>query len=191
MKALPPSAAGRLEAAALGEMQRALSARAQILAIGRRAEVLGERVIVLKGGVAAVEGQPLDLLDVDVLARPGAAHVIAGILREQDYRSGNEPEDHRHLAQRTAPFSLPVEVHREVPEAADTAVLWERAVTLPNGPGLAKLAAADHLWYLLFHSVVMHPERRGRIRDLLLMGHAYRACSADDVFRDSCSLRGL
>jgi hypothetical protein len=48
-------------------------------------------------------------------------------------------------------------------------------------PGLWRLAPADHLWHVLIHNVGKHPERRGRIRDLLLLRSAIDACSPDDI----------
>src|SRR5215472_16643264 len=68
-----------LHAAATVELQRILSARAQIEDLGRSAAATGLRVVVLKGGLLALSsGHAVDLDDVDVLAEPGREQRIAG-----------------------------------------------------------------------------------------------------------------
>ena len=47
--------------------------------------------------------------------------------------------------------------------------------------GIYRLGCGDHLWHLLEHTVIDHPERRGLIRELLLIGYAITECSDDDL----------
>src|SRR5437660_9928228 len=59
--------------------------------------------------------------------------------------------------------------------------MWNRARPLDGAVGLSRLGAADHLWHLLVHSVVSHPDRRGSLRDVLLAAEALRDCSPTEL----------
>ena len=167
-----------LHAVATVELQRILSARAQLERLGREAEHRKLRVMVLKGGVPALEGTgPVDLSDIDVLAEPGRAADVARLLDEIGYRSGTQPSD-AHLEARVTPEALHFEVHFGLREFPDPEAVW-RGATVSRSPGLWRPAAIDHAWHVLVHSTVVHPFRRGALRDLLLIGGAAAALAPD------------
>src|SRR5207248_9399435 len=69
--AVPERARAEIERAATRELQRILSARGQLLRIGRLAAAHAIPAIVLKGGVAALASTaPVAIDGVDVLVRP-------------------------------------------------------------------------------------------------------------------------
>lgn len=167
-----------LHAAATIELQRILSARAQIEQLGRLAAEAGERIVVLKGGLMALGAAvAVDLVDIDVLAEPWAAERIAALLDRQGYvseRGGAEA----HLSQRRQPYAVHVEVHHSLTELAAESV-WANAGPVPGKPGLWRPASVDQVWHALLHSTFTHPFRRGALRDLLLIGWADAACGRE------------
>lgn len=171
---------GELDRAATRESQRVLSARAQVAAIDRLAAREGWRIAVLKGGVALQDAQPLDVGDLDLLAAPGDAPALLQALHEAGYAAYGEdhpapgPRDH-HYAPRYTPGAVPVEVHFRIGEMDPEHDLLGAAVPLERSRALLRLAPADHLRHVLLHTVVHHPHRRGRLRDLLLIAAAVRA----------------
>ena len=172
-------APGLLHAAATIELQRILSARAQIEALGRAVAEKGRRVLVLKGGVMALSSPAaVDLVDVDVLAEPGVAAEVAAHLDAQGYVSHGPPAAN-HLSQRQQPFGVHVEVHHRLGELRADEV-WGRARPMAGRPGLWKPAPVDLTWHALAHSAVTHPFRRGALRDLLLIAWADDQCTADE-----------
>jgi len=165
-----------LHATATVELQRILSARAQLERLGRAAARAGLRALVLKGGVAALgTGAPVDLHDVDVLAEPGQAEALADLLDRSGYAVAGGRAS-AHLGQRVTANAVDVEVHFRVEELGDPADLWARAEPLPQHPGLWQPAPFDHCRHVLLHATITHPFRRGALRDLLLIGEADRAC---------------
>ncbi len=167
---------------ALEETQRVLSARGALRSIGDIAAGLGTTAIPLKGALTAIDDdQSVDLADVDVLCHPDYARQIASALDASGYRGIGFSSD-QHLRQRVAKGALHIEIHLTPQAGAPlSAEVWERTVDLEFGPGLRRLAAADHLWYTLEHLVLQHPFRRGSIRDLCLIGNAAAACTAQDL----------
>ena len=104
--AVPDRARAEIERAATPELQRILSARGQLLRIGRLAAAHGIAGVVLKGGVAALaSAAPVDLHDVDVLVRPLQAEQLAGLLDEEGFHATG-PAGTAHLAQRIAPNTV-------------------------------------------------------------------------------------
>jgi hypothetical protein len=178
--ALDPAAAAVLTAGADQELLRALSARAQLVTLGRISAARGTAAIVLKGGVAALGTDMVHVQDVDVLVRPGEAR---GVAAELERAGGHRPHGADaapgtpgtfHLSSRAADYAVPVEVHYALPYAGGDDP-WAGAV--PAGiPGILRLAPAAHLWHVLVHGVVHHPERRGVLRELLLLSAAAAAC---------------
>jgi hypothetical protein len=71
-----------------------------------------------------------------------------------------------------------VEVHVSIPQLEGVDA-WAGAI--PLAPGLARLTPAEHLWHVLAHGAVQHPERRAAIRELLLAGAAAARCSSAEV----------
>ena len=160
-----------LHAAATVELQRILSARAQIEELGRQVAAIGKRVVVLKGGLMALGSSAgIDLVDVDILTEPASAEEIAGLLNTRGYLT-HGPSSPAHLAQRRQEFAVPIEVHHALTELSASDV-WATAEPLPGRPGLWKPAVLEQVWHALVHSVVTHPFRRGSLRDLLLIGWA-------------------
>ena len=180
------AAAGRevpdhVEMAATRELQRILSARGQLLRIGKLAGVHGIPAIVLKGGVAALaSAAPVDLDDVDVLVQPLQAERVAELLDEEGFRSTGRAGP-AHLPGRITPNAVPIEVHFAINDLELDDATWRRARQLDGVPGLWIFGAADHLWHLLVHTVVTHPYRRGSLRDLLLAAEALRDCSPAEL----------
>ncbi|HEY0026018.1 MAG TPA: nucleotidyltransferase family protein [Longimicrobium sp.] len=178
---VPAAAARVLEARATRELQRALAARAEILRIGSLLAGRGGHGIVLKGGAAALSGTVLDVQDVDLLVPAGAARELAGCLAAAGYRAAEaDPWEGAteafHLAPRAARGGLAVEVHVRIPYV-DEVEPWRDP--RPSGvPGIALLPPEDHAWHVLVHAVEHHAERRGCLRDLLLLRAALAACGA-------------
>lgn len=178
----PPEGAAALETRTLGELQRVLGARAQLKTFAAAAAERGWTVVVLKGGAAVAGGSPpLDLVDVDVLVPRDTAGDVAAFLEGRGYdRHGHDPgvnsDSFWHLAARTAPGSLMVEVHFTVQGFEPIEDAMARAVPLPDRP-LLRLAPADELWHLLLHGVSHHLNRRGNLRELELIKAALARCS--------------
>jgi hypothetical protein len=183
LAALPSEVTQALERFASREWQRILMARAQLLQIDRIALEHGLRIVVLKGGLAALaDSGAVDLVDVDVLARSHEARVLADQLDEVGY-AGVGFSSTQHLRSRARPGALLVEVHETVDfgDPVWSAETWERVVPVARTDGLLRLAPKDHLWHLLYHVGVVHPHRRGAIRDLLLTSSAIADCAESEV----------
>jgi len=172
-----------LEAAAMRELQRILSARGQLLRIGHLALEHHIPAIVLKGGVAALtSAAPVDVTDVDVLVPPPhrEAERLAELLDAEGFRATG-PGATAHLAQRLAPNAVQIEVHFAIQDVEVNDAMWQRTRPLDGVPGLARLGAADQLWHLLVHTVVTHPYRRGALRDVLLTMEGLRDCAPAEL----------
>ncbi|HEU4557197.1 MAG TPA: nucleotidyltransferase family protein [Longimicrobium sp.] len=178
--ALPVPAERVLRAYADTELKRILSAAAQLHALRGVARETGWTVVVMKGGVlATTPARAVDVLDLDVLLLPAEARALAARLdatlgyvtleADPDPRAGMA-----HLAQRIAPHHVQVEIHERVSGLAEPAALLARVEPLEGAPGLFRLHAGDHLRHLLEHGVRDHPDRRGSLRDLLLVADAVR-----------------
>src|SRR5690349_21484182 len=165
-----------IKQAATRELQRVLSARGQLQRIARLVSAHGMPAIVLKGGVAAlVSPAPVDLTDVDVLVRAPDAERLAALLEGEGLHATG-PAGTAHLAQRVAPNDVHVEVHFGLNEFELDDAIWSRARPVDRVAGLSRLGAADHLWHLLLHTVVIHSYRRGALRDVLLIAEAIGDC---------------
>lgn len=186
--ALPPGSAAVLEDAATRELQRWLSMQGQLRQVAGLAAGGGIPVVALKGAAfACAGGEPLDVADLDVLARPGDAAALGALLDRaggHDRRGvdAERPTPGRYvLGARVAPESVPVELHFEVPFVGEGVEVW--AGVRPGGCGALLLSPADHLWHLLVHSAVHHLVRRGQLRELVLLAGAARDCSGGDLAR--------
>jgi len=184
-------AAQLLERLATIELQRAISARGQLLEIGRLAAAHRLEPIVLKGGVAALsDDDPVDLADVDILLPREHGELLARLLNERGYRS-TIAGSAAHLPACFDPEALPIEVHFAINDLNESGELRARARPFPEFPGLWRLSPPDHLWHLLVHSAVSHPDRRGSLRDLLLIKSAARQCSAAELEHVSARIATL
>lgn len=175
--ALRAPALAPLAAQARVEAKRVLSARAQLARIGAAAAERGWRVGVLKGGVPLLRGgNGPDLMDLDVWASAADAAALARLLDAEGYLEVERDAAHR-LGVRARPDAIQVEIHTAVPGLAGGDP-WRHAGRVGR---LWALSPADHLWHLLLHSTEQHPDRRGRIRELLVLGDALAAASAEDL----------
>jgi len=185
--ALAGEAAAIVNEHARAESRMVLSARAQMRRLSALARACGARVVVLKGGVALLRGGGGPrLMDVDLLASPADAAALVERLDAAGYRAHGRAAAHR-LEVRAAEHDVPLEIHTAVPGLPGEAV-WERLRPAPDGSALFILHPADHLHYLLLHSVVQHADRRGRLRDLLLAAEALDHCTPEDVRDVSAAL---
>jgi putative nucleotidyltransferase-like protein len=171
----------QVESAATRELQRILSARGQLQRIGQLVTAHDMEAVVLKGGVAALmSSAPVDLSDVDVLLRAPQAEQLAALLDAEGFRSTG-PAGTAHLAQRLAPHTVQVEVHFALNEFEPDEGMWRRIRPVNGVAGLWRLGAADHLWQLLVHTVVIHAYRRGAMRDLSLIAQALGDCNPAEL----------
>lgn len=183
---LPDAARAEIDHYRIRELKRALSARAQLQQLASIANSNGYRIAVLKGGVAIVERRWTDVADVDVLVSGVHAQSLASMLDELGFRSlgWDPPVDGQgayHLAQRLKPYAVQVEIHFAIHGLAGSDELLARSAPIPDCPGLWKLGPADHLFHLLFHTAIHHPERLGCIRDLELIAATVDDCHPEDL----------
>ncbi|MGI8497827.1 MAG: nucleotidyltransferase family protein [Gemmatimonadaceae bacterium] len=180
---LPRSVAELLRARALTEMQRVRLARKQLGELGAAATKSGITLVVLEGGVAALDAAlPLDLDELDVLVPGVVAREMSAAVESLGYKAARESDAHR-LPRRTRAGSLALEIHlttHSSGEALDSAY-WSRIRPIPDAPGLSQLGGADQLIHVVERSVVDDPQRRGCLRDLLLVGQAALRCSQSDL----------
>jgi hypothetical protein len=182
-EAVPPP----LRAAALLETQRTLGARRELRMLDTIAAERGWRAVVLKGGAPVAEGRVLDVADVDLLvARADAAvweRAVRARGRARTERSVPRPGlDHHHpLGAHREAGGLLVELHTFIPHARLEGDPVARSRPLGGFRALRKLAPADQAWHVLVHVTVQHPERRGRLRDLLLLSLALARLSPEEA----------
>jgi hypothetical protein len=164
------------------ELQHIRSARRQLSMIGTWAAEHGCRPIVLKGGLAALGESCVDLNDLDLLLPKGDAERLVVALLDQGYQQfGFAGVHHLRGIMREGELVIEIHVTLDIEWTATDGVLRNRIEEIPTSQGLWRLAPADHLWHVLTHGVVKHPDRRGRVRDLLLLQHAIAACAAEDI----------
>ncbi|NNG16190.1 MAG: hypothetical protein HKM89_06875, partial [Gemmatimonadales bacterium] len=182
LQSLPTEVQQVLRQRALIELRRVLSARSQLRQIGSLAREREMRPIVLKGGWYVLhEDGALDLNDIDVLLPDDHARAFAAVLDELGHKTTfSNP---RHLSARVAPQKLPVEIHLSLETGGGSPAksLWRGIVSVPSAPGLWRLSPGDHLWHVLHHATVDHPNRRGRLRDLVLIASAVGECSQNEL----------
>ena len=172
------------------EAKRIASARSQLEEVREWALKNSACPIVLKGGLGILENTPLDLNDIDILLPKSDAIGLFSSLLEYGYYPPSEPAriSHNCLWRKGA---LEVEIHQGIYDGLlyPANGTWPGARETRTCPGLWRLAPEDNVWHLLIHNVDKSPERRGRIRDLLLIRGALDSCSADDIaeIRNKCS----
>jgi len=171
-----------LQRAAGRELQRWMAAAAEVKRLDRIASELSHRVVLLKGGRWVGEGVPLFLLDLDVLVPAGTEFELARRLEAEGYRASGSDADHTpHLSPRRLPGSLPVEIHRRIKGLSDPGRLLEGAIPSPGTSHLWHAAEGDHLEHILVHAMAGHPDRRGRLRDALLIGRSVERVSEPEL----------
>jgi hypothetical protein len=177
--------AGRVQELATRAQQRYLVAGGQARRLGRWAAAAGVPLVVLKGGLASVQRGPLvGMADLDVLVPASGVERLAHHLDALGFRSAGgttsmDAHGH-HLVARMAPSSVHVEIHHRLPEMAEPADLIARARPIPGVLGLLRLSPSDHLTHLLVHSGAQHLLRRGALRDLVLLAHAWAEASSGE-----------
>lgn len=170
------SALAELRGVAMAEVRRQLSARAQMRVIAEIARQLGIRVVVLKGTADVARGLPVPIMDVDVLAVPEEARALAAALDARGFLP-RARDTQWHLKPRTAPDAVYVEVHTAVTGfPSPDRVPWAQVVALGELPPLLQLAPHHHAWTVLNQAMYKHPERRSRVRDLLMLRDALGRC---------------
>lgn len=181
-RSLPDIPLRLLKQRATSDLQRVLSARAQLLLVREFAAARGIEPIVLKGGVVVGDDvSAVYLADLDVLCGSEAdATVLDTLLADHGYRPDSMGTAF-HLATRHVAGAIQVEVHYLLPGVGATPDLFARARPLAGVPGVWRLGPADHLWHLLVHSVVQHPFRRGCLRDELLIATAVAQCAPPEL----------
>jgi hypothetical protein len=177
----------RLGSEALRESQRVLGARRELRRLDAIAAGHGGAALVLKGGVAVARGLVLDLVDVDVLVPPDRAGSWEEALIEGGWHAidGSVPRaalrHHHPLGAHVEAGGLRVEIHTRIPEVGGFEEALARSRPLPGHRTLRSPGALDQAWHVLVHATVQHPERRGCIRDLLLLEHSMSEMTAADA----------
>lgn len=181
LRALPEQIQTLATSAATAELKRILAARSQLRTLSKLAHDTGCRPVLIRGGACLSEDRSFDLDDLDILLPPAQARTVAEALDAVGYRPLGSTS-WRHLAGRSAPGALPIEIHVTADRAAGlfTAATLEDVRPIPGLPGLARLSPLEHAWSVLVHVTVDHSYRRGRIRDLLLLADALKALPPND-----------
>lgn len=166
--------------AAHREALRVLVVRAHLQTAAELAAALGVRIIVLKGGVLAMGDDPIVLSDVDVLVPEEQAANLAAALAARGWQllTQNNARVSHVLVER----GVDLEIHRSLGDKeANTAAIRDRSEPLETAPPLRQLGPRDHLHHVVRHVALGHPNRRLRLRDLILIAHAARRCEAQEL----------
>lgn len=186
---LPKSARKMIRGHAAGDLMRALSAKAQLRVFGRLAVERGWGVMVLKGGVSVASGEFLHLGDLDLLVEEAKLGEVESAFVELGYEAQGDATSY-HLAPRAVEHAIEIEVHRSIDDGSGFESFRDAALPIEGEPGILRMGGADHLRLLLRHSSGNHPERAGRIRELLLLGHALRTASPGEIAEVEAGLAG-
>lgn len=176
---------GELARCGVNEAMHVLAFRDEAARLARLLAERGWEGVVLKGGTSILGGgTEVDVRDMDLLVSREHALPFAAALDAAGYQRGEvelrpgAPGRHE-LAGRKRPNGMLVEVHYALPPvSADVNV----AATgpLPLAP-FRRLAPTEHLWHVLTHGALHHPERRGSLRDLVVAATAVGWCTPDEV----------
>ena len=182
--AIPAETLEVLRAAAAGESQSSLRARAEGHELSEIASRLDFPIVVLKGGVRAIAGLPptLPLTDIDILVEQSQVATVTSLLRDAGF---GEPviATRHHQGLNPASDRLAIEVHWTTNDdgtAIDREV-WNRSRPIPGTRALHQLGAADNLEHVLRHAVSSHRDRSVALRDMILAGACAVECSAADL----------
>ncbi|HEX7978454.1 MAG TPA: hypothetical protein VF461_07625 [Gemmatimonadaceae bacterium] len=194
-------ARAQLLAAEARELQRVLAARLivrELDAIGQRA---GLRFIALKGGAVAADAtrQPLDLGDVDVLVTGAPPeHAWHALLSHgwSPVLPGFSPTDDIGTRAHYSPLrsdrhQLALELHpRYDYQGAGGAEQAPTVAPIPGHRAIDRLTGAGAVAATLRHSVVVHPHRRGHLRDLFLLADLLKELDDSESSRLERDLSG-
>lgn len=181
---LPGEPATLLAAARHASLARVLTARAQLAridaAIARMDPPPAHPLLLMKGGVAAVEGDaPSDLSDIDLLPGPGDFDAVAQLLEANGYAHAIDSPLHLKLS---APGLLSVEVHHSLTGARPPTAASDETVPVPGFRALHRMANVPWLVFALEHCVEVHPHRRGHLRDACLIAAAAARCAPGELW---------
>jgi len=180
-RTLPPSMRDALARHAVDESRMALSGLAQLHLLASAAQRHGWRIIVLKGGVTIAEGRAISVSDIDILVDLSLQHAVDSWLETAGFRAADSGPSAHHLAPRSSENAIPIEVHATLSQYDDLRGARARAVPIRTMPALLRFAPADHVWHALVHAVAQHPERRGRLRDLIMLSQAIAECDTTEL----------
>lgn len=170
-----------LTAAAHREALRVLVVRAHLQTAAELAATLGVLIIVLKGGVLAMGDDPIEMSDVDVLVPEEEAANLAAALEARGWQLLTQ--NNARVSHVLAARGMDLEIHRSLgfDGGANNAVSLDCSELLETAPPLRQLGSRDHLHHVVQHVALSHPNRRLRLRDLILIAHAARRCQADEL----------
>jgi len=177
---LPGAVQSLIRSYAGDELMRALSAKAQLRQLSRIAAREGWMVLVLKGGAAVATGEFIHLGDLDILVEDERIGEVEAALAGLGYVAQGDATSY-HLAPQVQANAIEIEVHRALPDGSGLADFRAAARPIEGEPGLWRQGGADHIRLLLRHATGSHPERAGRLRELLLLGHALRTATPDEI----------
>lgn len=169
--AVPPG----VQEQALRDAQVTLIREAPLAELGALGLKRGFPVVALKSAAHATRVPSVDL---DVLVPEERLAETLAHLEGLGYRSTrgylDAIEIHNvHLPARGRPGELIVEVHFDVGDGVPVDDrMWSRLRHHPSHGGVFRLPAERHAWHVLWHSVVVHPHRRGQLGDLLLIAES-------------------
>lgn len=174
-----------LERRGVSEAVKVLALRNEAAHVARLLNERGWQAIVLKGGATVLaEAGEVDVTDLDVLVRPEQSRAVAAELdasgyRHQDFDFGPGAPNRHEMASRVRENAIPVEVHFALAPPLESDP-WAGAEPLPVH-GLLRLSPSNHLWHVVSHGTLHHPERRGSLRDLLVAAAAVAWCGDGDL----------
>jgi hypothetical protein len=182
-----------LSSAEAAELQRVLAARLLVRELDAIGERAGLRFTVLKGGALAADParKPVDLGDVDAIATHAPAeHAWRALLSNgwSPIPTGLSPTDalgeREHFAPlRSTRHELPLELHARFDYGLPRAEAERAAETtpIPGYRSIDRLVGPRVVVAVLRHSVVVHPHRRGHLRDLFLLGELLQELDEDQL----------
>ena len=175
-----------LDARAVNEAMHVLALRREAAEVAVLLRRHGWEGVVLKGGATVLGGgRELDVIDLDLLLPPDQARALAAVLDQAGYERHEAdlppgaPNRHQ-LAGRMRPGGMMVEVHVDLAPVGHNPDAGEGSLPLPVA-GLRRLRPAAHLWHVLTHGTLHHPERRGALRDLLVAASAAEWCAPPEL----------
>jgi hypothetical protein len=180
------AARSALCARAVNEAMHVLALRREAAEVAALLRPHGWEGVVLKGGATVLGGgRELDVQDLDLLLPQDQARALAAVLDRAGYERHDAdlppgaPNRHQ-LAGRMRPGGMMVEVHVDLAPLGQTVDLRADTLPLPVA-GLRRLRSAAHLWHVLTHGTLHHPERRGALRDLLVAASAAEWCAPAEL----------
>ncbi len=172
LSAVPGRHRDRFRKRVEGELARVESARRHLEVLAAIGHGGGWPVVVFKGAATALDlAEAVDMEDVDVLVCPNHVPALVGELTRVGYVDAGRGASARHIAALGNGDLLKIDLHFTLDIAGgglDPRV-WSGIRPCRDREGLWTLAPPDHVWLMLTHVVVEHPNRRSNIRELLLL----------------------